>query len=94
MLQVIVAIIALYFLLPKENRALYLAQIKRQLVYVTIFCALLFVVSPQMAMIGFKMIASRASEGGKSANGSVTQGSMKYRAMETDMVLESVRESG
>lgn len=93
MLQVILAVIVLYFLLPKENRINYLAHIKRQLVYVTIFCALLFVVSPKMAMIGFKMIESRASEGGKSANGSVTQGSMKYRAMETDMVLESVRES-
>ncbi len=93
MLQVILAVIALYFLLPKENRVNYLAQIKRQLVYVFLFCVLLFIANPNMTRVGFKMILSRTMEGGKSGAGAISQGSLKYRVLETDMVLESISES-
>ena len=93
MLQVVFAVIALYFLLPKENRVLYLSQIKRQLVYVSVFCLMLFVISPNMAMIGFRLVGSRTTEGGKSGTGAMSQGSLKYRMLETDMVMENISES-
>lgn len=93
MLQVIIAVIVLYFFLPKENRKVYLINIKKQLTYAMIFCLAMFIVSPNMTKIAFMLVASRATEGERNANNSLARGSMKYREFETDMVMENVVES-
>jgi hypothetical protein len=90
MLQVIISVIALYLFMPKEYKRHYLRQVKRQLVYAVVFCVLIFMISPGLAKTGFKLIASRAAESGSE---STKQGSIKYRAFETQMVLENVAES-
>ncbi|MFH1514585.1 MAG: O-antigen ligase family protein [bacterium] len=93
MLQVMIGVIVLYFFLPKENRVVYFQQIKKQMVYAVIFCLAMFMVNPNMAKIGFMLVASRTTEGERNVNNSVARGSMKYRALETDMVMENVIES-
>jgi len=91
MIRAAIGIVAVYFLLPKENRKEYKRILKQQFKYLAIFCILLFIASPNLASVGFKMVATRATETGKA--GTITQGSLKYRALETQMVLESIAES-
>ena len=93
-LQVAVSAVALYFMMPRENRKVYAGLIKRQLVYIAIFCVFIFAVSPSMASFGFKTLGSRIADSGKTARESVSLGSLKYRALETQMVLENRRRKG
>jgi O-antigen ligase len=91
MIQVIVGLIVLYLILPVESRKKFIWHVKRQFLYGFIFVLFLFAVAPSRASLAFKLIIWRTTTGGDT--GGMSQGSLKYRALETQIVWENIVES-